>query len=272
MKALGIATAVALFGLAAGAGVLYSGVYDVSATAQHTAPVYELIEIGMRRSVSRRASAIEVPPLDEPARIERGLAHFREHCVQCHGGPGVAPEGFALGMMPAAANLAHTAREWPPAELFWVVKHGIKMTGMPAWEFRLADDEIWAIVAFLQELPRLSPQAYRARAAPAAQPAAGPAGSGPDAARGRAAIAQYACVTCHQIPGIVGASAPVGPPLAGIGTRQLVAGVLPNTPDNLVRWLRSPQQVNPLSAMPDLAVSERDARDMAAYLATLKRP
>jgi mono/diheme cytochrome c family protein len=272
MKALALLAATALGGLAAGAAALYSGVYDVSATGQHTAPVYWLIEIGMRRSVQRAAAPVEVPPLDDPARRARGLALFREHCVACHGAPGVPPERFALGLTPSAANLAHTARDWPPGELFWVVKYGIKMTGMPAWTFRLTDEDIWAVVAFLEELPRLSPADYRARnAAPATQATAPPLGP-PDPARGRVAILQYACVTCHRIPGVVGASAPVGPPLDGIGTRQFLAGALPNTPDNMVRWLRTPQAVNPLSAMPDLGLSERDARDIAAYLATLERP
>ena len=77
-------------------------------------------------------------------------------------------------------------------------------------------------------------------------------------------------MTCHAIPGIVGSNAPVGPPLAGIGTRALIAGVLPNTGDAMIRWLRSPQSIRPQGAMPNLGVTEQDAADMAAYLATLK--
>ncbi|HEX2197917.1 MAG TPA: c-type cytochrome, partial [Burkholderiales bacterium] len=90
------------------------------------------------------------------------------------------------------------------------------------------------------------------------------------AARGERAINQYACVTCHEIPGIVGANAPVGPPLAGIASRVMLGGVLPNSPDNMVRWLREPQKIAPGTAMPDLGVTEQDARDIAAYLATLR--
>ena len=84
------------------------------------------------------------------------------------------------------------------------------------------------------------------------------------------AINQYACVTCHEIPGIVGANAPVGPPLKGVASRVMLGGVLPNSPENMVLWLRHPQKVAPLSAMPDLGVTEQDARDIAAYLATLE--
>ena len=88
--------------------------------------------------------------------------------------------------------------------------------------------------------------------------------------RGKAALQQYACVTCHDIPGVVGAYAPVGPPLGGIAARKLIAGNLANTPENMIRWLRSPPSVNPVTAMPDLGVTERDARDIAEFLATLK--
>jgi cytochrome c1 len=173
-------------------------------------------------------------------------------------------------MTPAPSNLAYTAREWAPAEIFWVVKEGLKMTGMPAWKYRMVDQDLWAVVSFMRELPKLSPEAYRAKTAgreAAAEPAIA---SAPDAARGRRALYQYACATCHSIPGIVGANAPVGPPLTQIGTRGFIAGVLPNTPQNMVRWLRHPQAVSPKSAMPDLGVTEHDARDIAAYLSTLR--
>jgi len=91
-----------------------------------------------------------------------------------------------------------------------------------------------------------------------------------DAGAGRKALQQYLCATCHVIPGIVGANHHVGPPLAGIADRQYIAGVLPNTPANMLRWLRKPTEVDPLSAMPDLGVSEQDARDIAAFLYTLR--
>ena len=255
---------------AAGAAVFHAGIYDISATDQHIAPTHWLLDTGMRRSVRQRAAEITVPDLNQPGQMQRGLALYRQHCVQCHGAPGVAPEPFALGMTPAPANLVYTAREWPPAEVFWVVKEGIKMTGMPAWKHRMADEDIWAIVSFMRELPRLAPEEYRSRKAERAMATMADAASAADAGRGKKAINQYACVTCHEIPGIVGANAPVGPPLKEIGTRGFIAGVLPNTPENMVRWLRHPQAVSPNSAMPDLGVSERDARDIAAYLSTLR--
>jgi mono/diheme cytochrome c family protein len=271
MKALLAALVTAA--VAAGAGLFWFGAYDMSATDQHLAPTYWLLEAGMRRAVAARARQIDVPPLDEPARIERGAAQFVEHCVQCHGGPGVAPQAFAMGLTPAPVNLVYTAMEWKPAEIFWVVKEGLKMTGMPAWRYRLTDEEIWSIVAFLRVLPATSPREFIALAAQMSKetPDASPMpAQAPDAARGKRAVQQYLCITCHEIPGVVGSNAPVGPPLTGMATRGVIAGVLPNTPENLVRWLRAPQEVSPHNAMPNLGVSERDAVDIAAFLRTLQ--
>jgi mono/diheme cytochrome c family protein len=269
-----IGGAAALAGTAA-LTLLYSGAYDVAATSKHWQPVYRLLDIGMRESVARRAARLQVPPLDDERLVARGLAHYRRHCVPCHGAPGVAPEAFALGMAPAPANLSHTARAWPPAQLFWVLKFGIKMSGMPAWQMHLDDDQMWAVVAFLQRLPALSPRQYQALQA--SEPDREDSDDdtrrtddgAPDPGRGLLAIGQYACATCHRIPGVRGAHAPVGPPLDGIGRRKLIAGRLANTPDHMVRWLRAPQAVKPGSAMPDLGLREREARDIAAYLATL---
>lgn len=92
---------------------------------------------------------------------------------------------------------------------------------------------------------------------------------GGDAHRGRQLIPQYGCGACHAIPGIDGARGQVGPPLNGIADRAYLAGVLSNTPDNMVTWIMHPQQIAPGSAMLELGVSEADARDIAAYLYTL---
>jgi mono/diheme cytochrome c family protein len=150
------------------------------------------------------------------------------------------------------------------------------MTGMPAWQFRLDDDALWAIVAFLQVLPGMSAQEYAHLQSQNSPPAcnsraadATPAGQG-DPARGRVAIQQYACTACHRIAGIVGPQSYTGPPLQAIGSRKYIAGTLPNTVDNLVRWLRRPQSVDPQTAMPDTGLTEADARDIAAYLVGLK--
>ncbi|MGQ0544623.1 MAG: c-type cytochrome, partial [Betaproteobacteria bacterium] len=259
----------ALLGLGAAAFVRL-GFYDISATDQHLAPTYWLLDTGMKYSVRRRAKDIAVPDLLDDKKISQGLALYRRHCEHCHGAPGVAPAPFALGMTPAPVPLVHTARAWRPAEIFWVVKEGIKMTGMPAWKHRMSDEEIWTVVAFLPAMARMTPQQYKqqesnppGRIEPSVPPT-------PAAGRGRKAIEQYGCVTCHAIPGVVGPNFPVGPPLGGVGSRTMLGGVLPNSPENMVRWLRAPQEFAPLTAMPNLGLTERDARDIAAFLATLK--
>jgi cytochrome c2 len=91
-----------------------------------------------------------------------------------------------------------------------------------------------------------------------------------DADHGQDLITRVGCGACHVIPGITGADGMVGPPLDHIASRGFLAGMLHNTPDNMVTWLRHPQQIVPGNAMPDLGLSEADARDIAAYLETLK--
>ena len=89
-----------------------------------------------------------------------------------------------------------------------------------------------------------------------------------DPSRGAAMFIQYGCGSCHGVKHVRKASGGVGPPLDGIAVREVVAGKLSNTPDNLEKWIRDPQQVSPGTAMPDLNVGERDARDIAAFLYT----
>src|SRR5699024_10105314 len=93
---------------------------------------------------------------------------------------------------------------------------------------------------------------------------------GGDAANGPALIQQYGCMSCHTVPGVAGANAPAGPSLADFGNRAYVAGMLPNTPDNLIHWIQHPQEVVPGNDMPELGVTDSDARDIAAYLYTLR--
>lgn len=94
--------------------------------------------------------------------------------------------------------------------------------------------------------------------------------AGGDARRGPALIQQYGCAGCHTVPGVDNAHGNVGPPLSRFADRTYIAGVLRNTPDNLIKWLRKPQSVVPGNAMPDMAVTEQDARDIGAYLYTLR--
>ena len=94
--------------------------------------------------------------------------------------------------------------------------------------------------------------------------------TGGNPAQGRAKIEYYGCGACHTIPGVNGAKALVGPELTHFASRVYVAGVLPNSPQNVIRWIQNPKQVDGLTAMPNLNVSEEDARDITSYLYTLK--
>lgn len=272
------AATTAVLGIAAalvGAAVVYGGLYDVGATQQHWQPVHTMLETAMRKSVKLRARDIAEPPLADEQLALRGAACFRDKCVQCHGAPGVAQHDIGRSMQPIPGPLVDARRHWRPRELYWLTRHGIRMSGMPAWEFRLSDEEMWSVVAFMQRLPDLNAPQYaqwmqRAPAAPSCGRELEPAAAAADVARGKQALHQYACVACHTIPGITGPSVHVGPPLEGIASRRLIAGTLANSPDNLARWLMHTQQVKPGTAMPQLGIGERDARDMAGYLGTLR--
>lgn len=100
----------------------------------------------------------------------------------------------------------------------------------------------------------------------------GPSDSRVDAnpERGKIALTQYACHACHVIPGITGSKVFVGPQLDGFASRPMIAGNLPNNTENLVAWIRHPTRIDPQTAMPDMGVTEEHARDMTAYLSTLK--
>jgi cytochrome c1 len=93
---------------------------------------------------------------------------------------------------------------------------------------------------------------------------------GGDAARGKLTIGRSGCGSCHEIPGIANARGLTGPPLTHFARRTIVAGLLPNTPQNLVHWVRQPQAVVPNNAMPDSGLTDAQARDVAAYLYTLR--
>ncbi len=156
----GIGAACLVFAAAAG-GYAFSGAYNVGADAPHTAPLQWLLAAVRERSVDAHADAVAVPRLDDPKMIVDGASHYDAMCAECHLAPGMHENEIRPGLNPKPPVLAQD----PPdnaAEAFWVIKHGIKMTGMPAWGVTHSDREIWNIVAFLQRMPKLSGQEYRA--------------------------------------------------------------------------------------------------------------
>lgn len=145
--------------LALAGGFVWSGVYNIGADDVHTRPVHALLQALRTRSIQVRASALQPPDLSEPARITQGAGNYNAMCTGCHLAPGMPPTELSQGLYPAPPNLSVTPVD--PAEAFWVIKHGIKASGMPAWGKSMGDDYIWNMVAFLQTLPRLSPDQYR---------------------------------------------------------------------------------------------------------------
>ncbi len=142
-------------------GYVYSGAYNIAATDPHTEVGQWLLATTKEQSIAGHAKGLATPPLDDPQRVLAGFRHFKQSCEACHGAPGVSGGAFTKGMRPEPPDLAHASEHWDSAELFWIAKHGIKLTGMPAWEQVHSDEELWSIVAFMQRLPRLSAAEYR---------------------------------------------------------------------------------------------------------------
>ena len=152
---------VVLLAVAAGAVVL-SGVISVKASSGHLPPTAWLLDLVKRRSVAARAWPIDVPNLDDRDLVRLGAAHFETGCSPCHGEPGGPRPAVPARMTPHPPDLAAQIGRWQPRELFYLVAHGVKFTGMPAWPSALRTDEAWAVVAFLQRLPGLDDTGYRA--------------------------------------------------------------------------------------------------------------
>jgi mono/diheme cytochrome c family protein len=152
-----IAAVVFLLGAAA---VIFAGLYDVAATTPHWSATSWLLETMRTRSVKAQAAGIVVPPgITDPAKVIIGVEHYAAHCAVCHGAPGVPKGDIARGLNPLPPDLAKSAQLYSPAELFWIVKHGIKMTAMPSWSDH-SDEELGATVGFLEKLAGMSEQDY----------------------------------------------------------------------------------------------------------------
>jgi mono/diheme cytochrome c family protein len=156
--AVGLALVLAM---AATLGMALSGLPNVAASATEPGVLGWLLKTVRVRSIERRAAAIAVPDFSNRALAASGADAFDDMCAPCHGAPGREPFVGAGDMNPSPPDLAEIARERTPAELFWVVKHGVRMTGMPAWGATHSDGVLWELVAFIEQLPRLAATDYR---------------------------------------------------------------------------------------------------------------
>jgi cytochrome c553 len=139
-----------------------SGVVPIKASSGHWRITAAFLDFAKTRSVSTHSWGIRAPALDDSSLVLKGAGHYETACLPCHGGPGrdIPPVVAAMTPTPPALDERRLGR-WSPEELFVIVKHGIKFTGMPGWPAQQRDDEIWAMVAFLRRLPALDATAYR---------------------------------------------------------------------------------------------------------------
>ena len=151
-------------GAGAGGIVAYSGALDVSADTPHSPLVFQLIEFVREQSIARRVRDLAPPAnLSDPDRIRRGSGNYAAMCVECHLAPGKENSEIRMGLYPAPPDLSQPAKMHTDvaARQFWIIKHGIKASGMPAWsKGGIEDEAIWDIVAFLQTLPTLTADQY----------------------------------------------------------------------------------------------------------------
>ncbi len=170
MRILAAIGALAIIGAAIAAVFFFGGFYSVAGTAEDPAIVkWALIQV---RTASIDRNAKDTLPVNfaEPANVQAGAREFLEHgCANCHGGPGVTWAKYSEGLHPDPPDLKDVVKDRTPQQLFWVIKNGINMTGMPSFALAGAkDDELWKIVAFLKQLPSVSDADFKTWTAPAA--------------------------------------------------------------------------------------------------------
>lgn len=150
-----------------GGAFLYAGVYNIGADAPHSKLVYATLDKFRERAIKHHARNIVIPAdFNDPKRLATGAGLYTEMCTGCHLGPGVEKSEMSQGLYPQAPELAR-ANSHSPAEMFWIIKHGVKLSAMPAWGKSHNDELIWDMVAFVRALPKMSPQQYQAALASA---------------------------------------------------------------------------------------------------------
>jgi mono/diheme cytochrome c family protein len=152
-------------GIVAALIFVYSGAYNVAASKENGAAKEWLLETTMENSVAARADEIEVPDLSAEERLPSGASHYDSMCVACHGAPGRERAEFAAHLNPEPPDFGaepEEIEEWSAAQMFWITKHGIEMTGMPAWGPTHSDEELWNMVALMKKFPEMSVGEYDA--------------------------------------------------------------------------------------------------------------
>ncbi len=158
----GFVAAIIVFA-AAVLAVVYAGFYNVAATRDDTIIESWVLNAAMVNSVKACAEPI-IPPtgFNDEEHIHQGFHLFDEMCVQCHGAPGKKRGEVGFGLRPRPPSLSEAVRRWNTAQLFWILKHGIRATGMPAFGETHSEAQLWSLVAFVQKMPNISPDEYTA--------------------------------------------------------------------------------------------------------------
>ncbi len=144
--------------IAASLVYIYSGTYNIAATKPHSELATWIFRTAKKYSIQKHAEEIEEPDIGGEELVRNGFEHYDNMCSGCHGAPGSEAAG---GFSPAPPDLVEKADKFRPAELFWVIKNGIKMTGMPEFGSTHSDDELWGIVAFIVKLPDVTAEQYK---------------------------------------------------------------------------------------------------------------
>lgn len=146
---------------------IYTGIYNIGADDPHSKFVYMTMDKLRERAIAHHAKDIVAPAdLNDPKRISAGAGLYDEMCTSCHLGPGLEKSEMSQGLYPEAPELA-TGNDHTPAQEFWIIKHGVKLSAMPAWGKTHDDQLIWDMVAFIRQLPKMSPEQYRTAVASA---------------------------------------------------------------------------------------------------------
>jgi hypothetical protein len=140
--------------------VVFTGAYNVAATDRHNPAIGWALDTAMHNGVEARAGSMEPPAEFTPRMIGAGAGEYKEYCAHCHGGIGAGKAEWAAGMRPHPPALARVADKWSSAEIFWMVKHGIKMSGMPAFGPTHDDGTLWNIAALVKAMPGMTADEY----------------------------------------------------------------------------------------------------------------
>lgn len=251
--------AVFLFLVAFG-GFLFvaAGIMPIKASSGHWAITAWFLNFAMRRSVVTHSLGIETPPFDDPGLVTKGATHYEFGCRPCHGGPDLPQPVIAAQMTPHPPHLARTIPQWRADELFYIVKHGVKFTGMPAWPAQQRDDEVWAVVAFLLKLPKLTAEEYQ-KLSRSLKPIATTIDLVESKKMPR--IVSENCARCHNVDSD-GHELRVFPILTGQRPTYLVASLLA-----FARGERHSGIMQPIAA----SLSAADMRELALYYSSLPK-